>query len=74
MAGDTMAVGPHNNRSWIRENRYEYEIDLTLDSGAVTTIAQPDSILEYNPGKPKHREEKSNIEWQIELLYRIWAN
>ena len=58
-----MAVNQSKNRSWIRENRYEYEIDLTLDSGAVTTIAPPDAIPGMQPREIEASRRK--VEYRV---------
>ena len=47
--GGILAVGPNCGRRWIRENVEEYKIDLTIDSGAVTTIAPTNTILGQKP-------------------------
>ena len=57
-----MMVAVNKNRGWIRENNEKYEIDLTIDSGAVTTIAPPNTIPDDCREKLRHPEEESNTE------------
>ena len=51
--GEVMAAGYKGERHWFRDKGEVYEIDLTIDSGAVATIA-PNGTL---PGeKPRETE------------------
>ena len=50
-------------RRWLRESENEYEIDLTIDSGAVTTIAPTNAL----PGqKPRETEaSRRGVEYRV---------
>ena len=50
-----MPVGMRDDRHWFRETATGYEIDLTIDSGAVATITPVDTI----PGEVPRETEAS---------------
>ena len=53
VVGDVMPITYPRERTWFRETKSGYEVDLTIDSGAVATIAPVDTI----PGeKPRETE------------------
>ena len=53
--GEVMAAGVKGERHWFREKQGAYEIDLTIDSGAVATIAPSGTI----PGEEPRETEAS---------------
>ena len=65
--GEVLAVGEEGGRRWLRENKEEYEIDLTIDSGAVTTIAPANTV----PGQRPRETEASprGVEYRIAKIH-----